>query len=99
MRDDLLVGIQADEGSFGRDLDLIGMTLLEALQAVLELTIEDIAHGGQHDILVRVHRLAGRSGSASPATDQANAKGVVVTLGKEVSLEDGRRGENTAHQR
>ena len=59
------------------------MLLLQALQALLELILERVAHRGQDDILVRIEGLAGGAGPASAATDQADAERVGILLGKE----------------
>src|ERR1019366_6236299 len=97
--DDLLVGVQPNKASLGRDFDLIRVILLQALQTPLELILERIAHCREDDVLVGGEGLAGGAGAAPPATDQADTQGVGVFLGKEWSGQNRRRGQQAADER
>ena len=95
---DLLVGVQPHEALLGSDFHLVRMLLLQALQALLQLILERVAHRGQDDVLVGIERLAGGAGAAPAATDQADAERVGILLGKELSGQNRRRGQRAADQ-
>src|ERR1035437_2945796 len=69
--DDLLVSVQPHELLLGGDFDLIRVILLQALQTLLELILERVAHGREDDVLVGSEGLAGGAGGTAPATQQA----------------------------
>ena len=65
---------------------------MQALQTLLELVLECIAHRGEDDVLVGVERLAGRAGAAPAAPDQPDAERLGVLRRKELTGQDRRRG-------
>ena len=78
----LLVGVQAHEALLGRDFDLVRVRLLQALQALLQLVLERVAHRGEDDVRVGIERLAGGAGAAPAAADQPDAEGAGVFPGR-----------------
>ena len=64
-------------------MTLSGVLLLQALEALLQLILEGVAHGREDDVLVGLERLAGRAGAAPAAADEADPERVVVLPGKE----------------
>ncbi len=95
---DLLVGVQPDEAVLGRDLHFLRVLLLEVREAVLELILEGVAHRGQHDVRVGAQGLAGGAGAASAAADQPDFELSLVFLGEEVSRQNRRGRQYTAHE-
>src|ERR1044071_4470825 len=96
--DQFLICIQTDEAFLRSHFHFIGKILLQPLEAILQLTLKNVCHGGKNDVVVRGEGLAGCARAASTATDQTNSKCVRVLFGKEFSWQNGGSGQHTADQ-
>src|SRR5438445_810733 len=69
-----LVCIETDKATFFRDVNLRGQlrVCLNSGEAFLQSIGEGVRHSDEFDVLVRMERLAGRSGAASAAANQAD---------------------------
>ncbi len=91
-REHLVDRIEPDELVAFLDLHLVGLGFADVLEARVDALADDIAHRGQHHILVRGKRVAQRAGAAAAAADDAELERLVIVRADDGGEADDRRG-------
>src|SRR5216683_1269983 len=74
--DGVFIGVEADEHRVLVHLDFLFVFLLQVIEAPLQLVFEDIGHGHQFDAATGAEGLIRRAGTAPPAANERQPKGV-----------------------
>ena len=80
--DDLLIGVEADEAAVVGDVELVLAcgVLAEPVAAVIEVVLEDVAHGVELDVVGRAGGLADVSAAPLPRPPQPIRPTLIVSL-------------------
>ena len=74
----LLIGLQADEDSIPRNIDLFPVDLLKARDRAGGSVLECVGHHDELNVLVGVHHLCNRAGAASAGSDQGDSNNIAA---------------------